>query len=365
MAFAAVPVTIQAAVDAVDPNGRINDNRLSDRYFRFHDETFQRAVDYWTPKPGEVGAAGQITGQVLGGVLQFLASPAAAVATAHLSTSEDLVRQGVDPDAAILAGDVAAISTALGIAAPAAIGKTLAAKMASGAAINVGLNIPEAAIKREIVRSSGSQAGEQFDPFDLKARAVDVLLGAAFGAKAHWDARLTQADRDAFTVRAQGLHLEESSSPGRPTPQSVAAVREAMDQMLRGEPVQVERFLEGMESIDSPAKAAARQEISDVVMKELPETRPPIETPRMVDYEMPKEVEGQSKAELQTPEQARVQAIAERYPDLRIADVDSDGNVKPMTATEYFAKVEKEAMSMETNGASLLRAAASCLLGAV
>lgn len=296
MAFAAVPVALDRIVEAQDMTYDRGQGNLSDRYFRWHDETFNRAVDYWTPKPQEVGAAGQVVGQVLGGVVQFLANPALLVGTSQMSASEDLVRQGVDADAAILAGDVAGIASAVGIALPAALGKTLAARVATGAAGNLAVNVPEAAVKREIVRAAGAPdaVAQQFDPFDTKARAVDILLGAAFGAKAHWDARLTPAQRDAMAVQAQALHLEEASSPGRPaTPTdltaTVTATRAAMDQMLRGEPVQVADLLRGVQIEDSPAKAAARAEIEAVSRETLAEmpSGEPIAMPRMADYQGP------------------------------------------------------------------------------
>src|SRR5262245_16912696 len=50
-----------------------------DRYFRTMDEIFDSAIDYWTPKPFEVGIAGDITGQVLGLLPIVLASPHTAI----------------------------------------------------------------------------------------------------------------------------------------------------------------------------------------------------------------------------------------------------------------------------------------------
>lgn len=374
MAFAAVPVALDKAVELQGLTHDTGAGTLSDRYFRWHDETFNRAVDYWTPKPQEVGAAGQVVGQVVGGVVQFLANPALMLGTAQLSTAEDLVRQGVDADAAVLAGDVAGIASAIGIALPAAFGKTLAARVASGAAGNLATNIPEAAIKREIVRAAGAPetVAQQFDPFDMKARAVDILLGAAFGAKAHWDARLTPAQRDAMAVQAQALHLEEASSPGRPVKPAdltatVTATRAAIDQMLRGEPVQVDGLLRGIEVADSPAKAAARAEIEATTREALADvpTGKPIDMPRMAEIEPPKApAEGEPKVEV-TPEQARAAAVLTRYPDLRLATLDAEGNPRATDAAAFLRDTEAEAARTQTNAAALLRTAASCLLGAI
>jgi hypothetical protein len=99
MAAAALPI----AADKVVGKDNFSGKSLTDRYFDFHDEVLGRAVDYWTPRPEETGKAGQVVGSLAGGIVQFLASPALAVANAQLSTSEDLVRQGVSADAALLA----------------------------------------------------------------------------------------------------------------------------------------------------------------------------------------------------------------------------------------------------------------------
>ncbi len=75
---------------------------LTDRYFKEHDRIFNSAVDYWTPKPNEVGVAGEVTGKLLsmipliaaGGVSSMF--PLAAVGAAQLATAEDLARKHPD-----------------------------------------------------------------------------------------------------------------------------------------------------------------------------------------------------------------------------------------------------------------------------
>ena len=83
MAGAVFPIAIDAVTGGTD---------RQDQYFKEHDEVFNAAVDYWTPKPGEVGTAGQVAGQLAGGILQAVISPALLVGTTQLSTAEDLVK---------------------------------------------------------------------------------------------------------------------------------------------------------------------------------------------------------------------------------------------------------------------------------
>ena len=126
MALAAIPVAIDAATSTDSALGQaVGERGLQERYFKWHDETFGKAVDFWTPRPTEVGAAGQIVGQLAGGIVKFLASPPLAVADAQMTTGEDLVRQGVDATTAQAAGGIAGLSTVIGIRAPAAVGSTL------------------------------------------------------------------------------------------------------------------------------------------------------------------------------------------------------------------------------------------------
>lgn len=240
MAAAAVPVALDKVV-----GGDMSGQSLADQYFAFHDETFGKAVEHWTPKPSEVGAAGQIVGSLGAGILQFLANPSLAVANAQLSTSEDLVRQGVDAGPALVAGDIAGLGTVAGIALPIA-GKTLAQRIATGVAGNLGQGIAQAGSTQAVLKAADAAPGivAQFDPFDARNRTVDALMGIAFGAKAHMDSRLSQTQRDAIALVNQARHIEQASTPGRAAgdielTQAVENTKTAMDQMLRGEPVAV------------------------------------------------------------------------------------------------------------------------------
>ena len=246
MAAAVVPIV----ADKLTAGDNMSGESLTDSYFKWHDEMFNRAVDHWTPKPGEVGAAGEVLGGLGGGIVQFLANPALALNTAQMSTSEDLVRQGVDAKAAVGAGTIAAAGTAVGMKVPVA-GKNLAQRVASGVAGNVAQSVVVAGSTQALLKGSGApdQVAEQFNPWDLKGWTIDALLGAAFGVKEHMgvmaDAPMTQAQKDALLLLNQARHMDDIATPNRPAApedlnRGVTAVRTAIDQMLRGEPVAVE-----------------------------------------------------------------------------------------------------------------------------
>src|SRR5574341_1602892 len=102
------------AYDAFTDGG----TEAQDRYFRAHDDFLGSAVDYWTPKPGEVGLAGEVVGTLLGTLPLVIASPHAAVAAMELGTAEELVRRGAPPGRAVAAGAAQATGLALGIWVP-------------------------------------------------------------------------------------------------------------------------------------------------------------------------------------------------------------------------------------------------------
>lgn len=350
MAGAVVPIVADKLIGS--------DNRgesLTDRYFKAHDDYFGAAVDYWTPKPDEVGAAGQITGSLAAGIVQFLANPALVVGTSMLSTSEDLVRKGIPADAALVAGDVAGLATAAGIALP-IFGKGLASRVATGAGGNLATNIPQAAITQQIVTAAGKpELAQDFNPWDVRARTVDVLLGAVFGGKAHFDARV----RDALMATNAARHIESASLPVRGAndaelTQAVDSTRLAIEQLSRGERVAVpEVALRGDMEPALPADHA--QELGRLVDESLPSE--PIARPDMTAREAP------------APYKSTGTPQAPQFPDsLKLPTNEFDpatGAPKYITATEAIAKAQADAAEVKTRAADFMRVAATCLLGGV
>lgn len=362
MAAAAVPVVVDKLVQKDNFSGK----SLSDSYFEFHDEVFGRAVDYWTPRPEETGKAGQVAGALAGGVLQFLVSPALAVANAQLSTSEDLVRQGVDADAAILAGDVAGLGTVAGIALPIA-GRSLAQRVATGVAGNLGQSVATAAATQQILDASGAPDSikAQFDPLDPTGRTVDVLMGAVFGAKAHLDARVgnvPQGQKDALMTVAQAQHLEYVATPGRPMAApdfaaSVEGVRKAIDQMVRGEPVAVDAPLRFEPDDAQVAQRAQMQKLFDDEMQ----MADPVPLPQMLGSDRPAEgADGKTVA--------ADQAMPRFDDGVRLPTGEFDpktGEPTTISANEFIVRVQDEAAQTKTTAPRLLMAAAECLLGSI
>lgn len=249
-----------------------------DEYFKQHEDVFGNAVDYWTPKPTEVGAAGQIVGSLAGALPQIMVNPALGVGTAVLTPAEDLTKAGVGPGSAITVGMIQGAALAAGIRMP-FLGSTLATKMATGAGGNLLQGVLAAAGSKGVLKAGGyDQAAEGFQPFDVTQRAVDILMGLAFGGLAHLDAKAQAAYRAAFTedvknallVKNQSMQLDAIANAYKAVDDlpehlnvKVNKIQEAVAQALRGEPVNVDRGTEGLFANTPEATKIWQQRVHD------------------------------------------------------------------------------------------------------
>ncbi len=260
LAVTARAVDLAGSVGPIIQDAITGGTVAQDRYFKEHDEIFSRAVDYWTPRPNEVGIAGQVVGTLLGTLPQVLISPALAVGSAQLGTAEDLVKDGVSSGAAQAVGAVQGAGMGLGVWMP-ILGKTGWQRIAIGGA---GFNTVQGMATRGISGAflDGTPAADQFKAFDPTQVTLDVLLGAAFGTMAHvspaqraqgakaweaigeWGQALRPSDRDALATLRVAQHLNVDSAPGiLDTHEAIDAhttrMRTAVDQLLRDEPVEL------------------------------------------------------------------------------------------------------------------------------
>lgn len=376
MLGAAVPVAIDAVVDPESPVGRALElpngtdaeadrKPLADRYFAKHDEIFNNAVDAWTPKPGEVGTAGQVLGQLSGGIVKFLANPPLSVADVQMSTGEDLVRQGVDANTAVLAGGIAGVGQAVGIRLPNAVGGTLFARVASGAAINTAQSVVTNKATQELLKADGApdQVVQQFDPLNPKQLTIDGVMGAVFGAKAHWD--VSQSTKDALMVMNQARHLETASLPGKPaTPQDATAAvdgtKQAIGQLVRGEPVAVDQPMPKF--VHNPETEAFRAEMVKLVDQV---DAKPIELPEMKGPDLPEEPARTGSTGAAEPAKPALPKFDDSVM-LPAGDFDpATGEPRMISATEAVVKAHADAATLKQSAPNLLQTVASCLLGSL
>lgn len=345
-----------------------------DQYFKEHDEVFNHAVDYWTPRPGEVGTAGQVAGQLAGGVLQSIISPALLVGTSQLSTAEDLVRNGVDAGTANKVGAIQGTAMAVGVKLP-FLGQSLATRVLSGAGGNLAQGTAAALASSEVLKANDyEKQAEQFNPWDLRARTLDVMLGAAFGGLAHLEARgapkLTPTDEAALLVANQARHLEDSTPNGRPATDAdatlhVDAMRQAIDQVLRGERVTVDALTKDMRMVPDEMQYRERAEVLEEAQHIAAEVAP-VDRPILPGIEPGKAMPDINPAEHE-PASLKARQMAVDQPDLTIATNLFDANGQPihMKAADALAHADAEVANAQARAANIFKTAAHCLLGAL
>lgn len=173
------------------------DKSLNDTYDTIGKQ-LQDARGYVKPDAGSQGTAAE----VLYGLGQFapaigatiIGGPAVGASTAFGTTYEqsyqDFRKKGVDEATARNLAAQQSTFNAAGMALPAAIGTTLATRIASGVAINTGFGgLNRYSVGETLEEKGYSDMAKQYRVFDGQAMLVDAVLGAAFGGGHHLASR--------------------------------------------------------------------------------------------------------------------------------------------------------------------------------
>lgn len=220
----------------------------ADEYFADLDATVNNAVDYWTPKPEEVGTAGRVLGGVAEMTLPLMlgaGNPVPLIASQQMGVSFDLAKDGVDPYLSAGAGTIMGAGLAVGYQLPNAIGSNLFTKMASGGGINLAQGVgTDFAVQKTLDAAGYAQQSERFAWDNPEARGVDLLMGMVFGGIANTN----KSGRDATLTANNAKHLQHDTMPGNPVdPVAVAehtkAIETAIRQLQNGEPVNVQQTI--------------------------------------------------------------------------------------------------------------------------
>lgn len=217
----------------------------TDPYFKAVDDYANNAVDFWTPNANEVGTAGRILGGLSEIALPLMAgggNPTLMLGGQELGGAMDLSRQGVGAKTAVAGGILEGAASAAGFRLP-ILGKTLAQRLATGAAGNLGLGVASRAGEGLLLDQTGNQKlAEDYKPWDMTSLGVDLLSGLAFGGIHHIGSKpVMPSERDAALAALNAKHFQDQTAPGTPTDVSAsaahqAAMEQAIEQLLRGEP---------------------------------------------------------------------------------------------------------------------------------
>jgi len=178
--------------------------------------------------------------------------------TYGISQAEVGKAEGLDPLTAYAKGAIEGGAMGVSVALPAALTGGLAFRTATGAALNVGVGIPERMAVSTLLRSRGfEEMARQYDPLDSTAIATELVLGAAFGgllgprakgAKLPPPEAIPPSAVDAALVANQQAHAEIDVAPGVPvdtrTRQAhTAAMNQAVESLVMGRDINVESLL--------------------------------------------------------------------------------------------------------------------------
>lgn len=248
----------------------------------FTEETRKKALQSFTPEAHTVGTVGRVLGGLGEMVVPLTAgagNPALLVGSQTLSSGKRLVDEGVDAGTAAAAAATEGAATYLGVKVP-ILGKTLGQRVFTGMGGNVGLGMASTFAEQKILEGNGyEELAQAYDPLDPEGRAVDLLLGAAFGVITHAGQRLAPSERNAVMTAANARHFQVDSAPGRPLDAAASAEHQkamstALDQMDRGEPVTVHPEVLQANFEQRPARAPPDDDVIRETIGDIPEPRP-------------------------------------------------------------------------------------------
>ena len=260
-------------------------------------ETAQATIDL-RPDPASTGLAGQIIGEamailprtaiaaVAGGPI---AGAVAAGAPAGFAGKYVGMAEGLDESTATLKGVIEGATVGVGAVLPAArFVKPVLGDLGIAIGANVGLGVGSRGATGALLENAGYTAqAAQYKAMDGNAIAVDAILGAAFFGIGRASMRAPSTKQvQAALAENNAQHFDVGTAPGLPATAKSAvahqdALRSAVDQINRGEPVVLPDSIHSAEFLRAADEAApiappraevlaaARTEIEPVIRAEL------------------------------------------------------------------------------------------------
>ncbi|WP_395119628.1 diguanylate cyclase [Rhodanobacter sp. FW102-FHT14D06] len=216
----------------------------------------QSASEFYRPDPQTTGfvgntlfgAADVLTRVGLGNLVAPGSGLALAAGTTGVERTQDLEAQDVDAATAQASGALTGVSLLAG-GGISSLGKTVTAKVVSGALLNAGFGAGTRALDSSILAAAGYTAqADQQRWNDGAALAADIIIGGAFHllpSRGEGVPAKPPADTVDAALAAKATQGVTDSAPGVPAdPKSASAHVTALDtaqaQLLDGQPVEVE-----------------------------------------------------------------------------------------------------------------------------
>ena len=217
------------------------------QYMDATEPVVESAEDYWKIDSENTGTAGQIAGGLSRIVLPLMAgagNPALLASSETAITATDALDGGATSNQAVGIGLAQGAAVAVGAKIPVAFGKTLGQKVVTGALANTALGVGVRAVQSGIA-GDNEQLSQMYDPFDSTSLAVDLGIGATFGAIAGLAGRRRAApleQQDAIAAAEVESSINSSMPDPNARPPQAQAHRTDLDAATRsleeGQPVQ-------------------------------------------------------------------------------------------------------------------------------
>lgn len=183
----------------------------------------QLAKEEYTPSDSAVGAAGQLifgvgtelTKMAMAAPLGA-AAPAAYAANTGVYQYQSMMDEGVDKETALDVAFTTALTSAIGMKVPMAIGKTRLQSGLAGAGINEAMFVSENSTIQYILDNADyGDIAQRFDPWDPLGSAINVITGGVFGyaagkgakAEADGEAKPNAIDNKAKAIVGKPINL--------------------------------------------------------------------------------------------------------------------------------------------------------------
>lgn len=250
-------------------------------------------ITAWAPDPRTTGVVGQAVHGLFNVVPEAMAGgpETAAILQGYKSYRGGMV-EGLDPTTALSRGAIDGISTWVGLKLPMSLGPTAGAlkNIGFGAAANVPVGMVQRGATGALLEARGyHDMAQQYQALDSAAVATDLIMGAGFGALAHYgpgamaryekwrkgnkDA-IMPSDVDTALGLNNQLHVELDTAPGIPTDPAtraahVDAVHSAIESLLKGEPVSTRPDVANGNFIENPSAVQTREAVVQIVEEHL------------------------------------------------------------------------------------------------
>lgn len=246
-------------------------------------------IKEWAPDPRTTGVIGQAVHGLFNVVPEVIAGgPETAAVLQGYKGFRGGMAEGLDPTTAFSKGAIEGLSTWVGLKLPMSLGPTAGAlkNIGFGAAANVPVGMVQRGATGALLEARGyHDMASQYQALDSAALATDLIMGAGFGAVAHYgpgalakyDAwrkdnkgKIMPSDVDTALGLNNQLHLELDTAPGIPTDPAtraahVEAVHTAIQDLLAGDPVTTDAAVTRGEFIENPSAVKTREQIVQVV----------------------------------------------------------------------------------------------------